>query len=87
MRVFLRRHVPGLFEQGHVDHRGSVALRAGIAIPVPGAAEIAALLDDADVRDVPASTNRAPVTRPAMPPPTKAKVTWSNSASRLIGSA
>ena len=51
MRVFLRRHVPGFLEQRHVDHRGRIALRAGIAVPVPGAAEIAALLDDADILD------------------------------------
>jgi hypothetical protein len=49
VRVFLRRHVPGFFEQGHINHRGRIALRAGIAVPVPGAAEIAALLDDANV--------------------------------------
>src|SRR2546430_9014533 len=51
MRIFLRRHVAGLFQERHVDHRGRVALRAGIAVPVPGAAEIAALLDDADITD------------------------------------
>ena len=51
MRVFLRRHVPGFLEQRHVDHRRRIALRAGIAVPVPGAAEIAALLDDADIPD------------------------------------
>jgi hypothetical protein len=51
MRVFLRRHVAGLFEQRHVDHRRGVTLRAGISVPVPGAAEIAALLDDADILD------------------------------------
>ena len=49
--VLLARPVPGLLEQRHVDHRGRVALGAGIAVPVPGAAEVAALLDDADVRD------------------------------------
>ena len=51
VRVLLRRHVPGLFEQRHVDHRRRVALRARIAVPVPGAAEVAALLDDPDVVD------------------------------------
>ena len=49
MRVLLGRPMAGLLEQRHVDHRGRVALRAGIAVPVPGAAEIAALLDDAHV--------------------------------------
>ena len=51
MRVQLRRHVPGLLEERHVDHRRGVALRAGIAVPVPGAAESAALLHDADIAD------------------------------------
>src|SRR5205814_5604671 len=51
MRVFFRWHVPGFFEQWHVDHRGRVALRAGIAVPIPGAAKVAALLDDADILD------------------------------------
>ena len=46
-----RSAVAGLFEQRHVDHRRGVALRAGIAVPVPGAAEVAALLDDAHIRD------------------------------------
>ena len=51
MRVFFGRHVAGFFEQRHIDHRCRVALRARIPVPVPGAAEIAALLDDADVPD------------------------------------
>ena len=51
VRVLLGRHVAGLFEQRHVHERRGVALRAGIAVPVPGAAEVAALLDDADVVD------------------------------------
>ena len=51
MRVFLGRHVTGFFEQRHVDHRCRVALRARISVPVPGAAEVAALLDDADIAD------------------------------------
>src|ERR1700709_729415 len=45
MRVFLGLHVRGLFEQRHVDQRSRVALRAGIPVPVPGTAEVAALLD------------------------------------------
>ena len=49
--VLLGRHVTGFFQQRHVDHRGGVALRARIAVPVPGAAEVAALLDDAHVGD------------------------------------
>jgi len=49
VHVFLGRHVPGLFQQRQVDHGRRVALRAGVAVPVPGAAEVAALLDDPDV--------------------------------------
>ena len=51
VRVLLGRHVPRLLEQRHVDEGGRVALRARVAVPVPGAAEVAALLDDADVVD------------------------------------
>src|SRR6185312_8495699 len=49
VRILLRRHVAGLFEQRHVDHRRRVALRARIPVPVPGAAEVAAFLDDPDI--------------------------------------
>ncbi len=49
VRVLLGRSVAGLFEQRHVHHRRGVALRAGIAVPVPGAAEVAALLDNAHI--------------------------------------
>ena len=49
--VPFRRHVPGLLKQRHVDHRGGVALRAGVAIPVPSAAEAAAFLHDPHVLD------------------------------------
>ena len=49
--ILLGRPVPGLFEQRHIDHRGGVALGAGVSVPVPGAAEVAALLDDADILD------------------------------------
>ena len=47
--VFCGGHVAGFFEQRQVDVALCVAGRAGIAVPVPGAAEVAALLDDADV--------------------------------------
>ena len=77
VRVLLDRHVPGLFEQRHVDERRRVALRAGVAVPVPGAAEVAALLDDAHVVDARPPSSRAPVTSPAKPPPMNATVTWS----------
>ena len=57
--------LPGLFQQRHVHHRRRVALRAGIPVPVPGAAEAAALLDDPDVDA--ASRSRAPTTRRRTP--------------------
>ena len=50
-RVFLGRHVAGLFEQRHVHERRGVALRAGIAVPIPSAAEVAALVDHPHVAD------------------------------------
>ena len=50
-RVFLLRHVARFFEQRQVAVRLDVALRARIAVPIPRAAEIAARLDDAEVRD------------------------------------
>src|SRR6266481_5682029 len=46
--VPLLRDIAGLFEQRQIDVRLYIALRTRIAIPVPGAAEIATLLDDAD---------------------------------------
>ncbi len=49
--VLLGRHVPGLLEQRHIDEGGRVALRARVAVPVPGAPEVAALLDDPHVGD------------------------------------
>ena len=49
--VLLLRDVAGLLQQRQVDVALDVALRAGIAVPVPGAAEVAALLDDADALD------------------------------------
>ena len=51
MSVFLGWHMSGFFEQRHVDHAGCIALRTRIAVPVPGAAEISAFLDDAVIRD------------------------------------
>ena len=47
--VLLRRHVAGFFEQGQIHERRRVALGAGIAVPVPGAPEVATLFDDAHV--------------------------------------
>ena len=40
-----------LLEQRHVAIRLDVALHPGVAVPIPGAAEVAAHLDDADVAD------------------------------------
>src|SRR5580704_14090169 len=47
-RVLLLRDVAGLLEQRQIDVRLDIALRAGIAVPVPGAAEVSALLNHAD---------------------------------------
>jgi hypothetical protein len=49
VHVLLARHVARFFEQRHVDQRRRVALGAGIAVPVPGAAEVTALLDQAEI--------------------------------------
>ena len=46
--VLLLRHVAELFEQRQVAIALDVALGAGIAVPVPGAAEVAAGLDDVE---------------------------------------
>src|SRR5262249_42705639 len=50
-RVLLFRDVAQLLEQRQITIGLDVALRTGIPIPVPGAAEIAARLDDPQVRD------------------------------------
>ena len=47
----LRRHVAGLFEQRQIAIGIVVALDAGIAVPVPDAAEIAGMIDVAEVGD------------------------------------
>ena len=49
--VLLLRRVAELLEQRQIAVRIGVALRAGIAVPVPGAAEVAAGLDDPERRD------------------------------------
>ena len=49
--VPLAGDVPGLLEQRHVDVRFDVALDARVAVPVPGTAEVAAVLDDPEVLD------------------------------------
>ncbi|EHJ60873.1 hypothetical protein NSU_2033 [Novosphingobium pentaromativorans US6-1] len=49
--VLLGRDVTGLFKERHVDVRFDVAGRAGIAVPVPGSAEVSCLVDDAHRSD------------------------------------
>ena len=49
--VLLRGPVARFLQQRHVDHGRRIALSPGVAIPVPGAAEVAALLEDAHIRD------------------------------------
>ena len=51
VRVLLGGDRADLFEQWQVDVRVDVTLHARIAVPVPGAAEVAAGLDDAEVLD------------------------------------
>ena len=50
-RIFAHRHVAGLFQQRQIDVALGVAGRTGIAIPVPGAAEIGSLFHDAEISD------------------------------------
>ena len=50
-RIPLLRHVARLFEQRQVDVRFDVALGAGVAVPVPGPAEISRPFDDPQVGD------------------------------------
>ena len=49
--VALARDVPDLLEHGHVDVRLDVAHDAGVAVPVPGAADAAGLVDEANAFD------------------------------------
>ncbi len=48
-RIFFAGSMAGFLQQRHVDHRCGVALRAGVAVPVPGAAEVAAFFNDAHI--------------------------------------
>ena len=50
-RVLLLGDVPDFFEKGQIDVRLDVAGRARVAVPVPGAAEVATLLHDAQALD------------------------------------
>jgi hypothetical protein len=58
-RVLLFGDVAHLFQERQVDVRLDVALRAGVAVPVPGAAEVAALLDQAQVVEAALAQARA----------------------------
>ena len=49
--IFLFGHISGLLQQRKVDIGLDVALRAGIAIPVPSATEVSCALDDAEAFD------------------------------------
>ena len=44
--IFLLRHIARFFEQGQVTVGFNVALGTGVAVPIPGAAEIAAGFDE-----------------------------------------
>ena len=48
VRVLLGRDVPGLLQERQVDVGLGVALSAGVAIPVPGPADVARLVDEHD---------------------------------------
>ncbi|CAB4621515.1 unannotated protein [freshwater metagenome] len=50
-RVALRRHVAGLLEEGKVGVRLDITHATRVAVPVPGATEVATLFHDAEIRD------------------------------------
>ena len=50
-RVTLGGHVAGLFKKGKVGVGLNIAHATGVAVPVPGAAEVAALFHDAEIGD------------------------------------
>ena len=79
--VLLGRDVPDLLEQRQVDVGLDVARDAGIAVPVPGAADVGGLVDQPDVSRTPSSRSRAPVSRPPKPAPMIATSTSSVSGS------
>ncbi len=49
--VFFLRHVADLLEQRQVNVGFDIALRPGVSVPVPRAAEISGFLDNADLLD------------------------------------
>lgn len=48
-RVLLAGHVPGLLQEGEVDHGSGVAHGARVAVPIPGAAHVTAAFDQAHI--------------------------------------
>ncbi|MGY4470515.1 hypothetical protein ACVWWK_006224 [Bradyrhizobium sp. LB9.1b] len=58
-RIFAHRHVAGLFQQRQVDVALGIAGRTGVAIPVPGAAEIGGLFNDPEIIDAGRAQSRA----------------------------
>ena len=57
--VLFLRHVAELFEQRQIDIGLHITLRAGVAVPVPGAAKVAAFLNNADIFDAGLAKPRA----------------------------
>ena len=49
--VFLNRHIAGFFQQRQIDIAFNVASSTGITVPVPCAAKVATLFDDAHILD------------------------------------
>jgi hypothetical protein len=58
-RIFVLRHVAELFQERQVDVAFHVAHGAGIAVPVPGAAEVAGVLHHADALEAGLAQPRA----------------------------
>ena len=83
--VLLARDVAGLLQEREVDIGLDIALSAWISVPIPGPAEVATLLDDPKIVDA-RLARRAPVMRPAKPPPMTATVTSSSNEGRSTAS-
>ena len=59
MGILFLRHVAEFFEEWQINVGFHVTLCAGIAVPVPGAAKVASLLNNANVFDAGLSEPRA----------------------------
>ena len=59
MGVLFLRHVAEFFEQRQINIGLHITLRAGVAVPVPGAAKVAAFLNNADIFDAGLAKPRA----------------------------